>query len=213
MARKRKFIAGIPIIYRGETDTLRNWCSRLYLEYSTVAMRFRRGERDPDKLFATTPVKRYNSDIPTAFISTTAGNYAYRDLFTLLTPDIAAKVREMFGHDIEATNDFVSRLLVRALSELIGAVDESDPAWMFTPYLSKYQAALLSDFRYTREDELREFVRDVLTTLIPAAIERRLGIPREDPRPVHARREPLTPGASLIDLDADPDIGLHTTLR
>jgi hypothetical protein len=57
-------IANTPITYRGETYSLASWCRILSLTYTTVRMRYTRGQRDVTKLFAPTPVSKDGWDNP-----------------------------------------------------------------------------------------------------------------------------------------------------
>jgi hypothetical protein len=40
------------VTYQNRTQTLRQWADELHLNFDTIKMRYRRGQRDPSKLFA-----------------------------------------------------------------------------------------------------------------------------------------------------------------
>jgi hypothetical protein len=82
-------IAGAQIEHNGKTMALSEWAHELGLSYATVRMRYTRGIREPQRLFAST--RFYRAQKPPQQVSAQLPNHTLLD--DLFPKDIAAEIR------------------------------------------------------------------------------------------------------------------------
>ena len=81
-------IAGAQIEYNGKTMALSEWAHELGLSYATVRMRYTRGIRDPQRLFA--PTRFYRGQKPPKQVDAQVPNRTLID--ENFMPDIAKEI-------------------------------------------------------------------------------------------------------------------------
>lgn len=103
--------AGVQVTHNGKTMALSEWAHTLGVPYATVRMRYRRGERDPERLLAE---PRYRRPVATAPKSVT-----HATLDDWFRPDVVDRLRVISRQTNISPIEVVQKIVAKKVMELV----------------------------------------------------------------------------------------------
>lgn len=112
-------IANVEIEHEGQTRTLQDWARVLNVPYSSVRMRYKRGRRTFNDLFSHVGLSGVSVYADDEVGNVTVVHQSRTFLDDLLTPEVAAKAREVAKRANMAPIQVVQKIVTKKLDELI----------------------------------------------------------------------------------------------
>ncbi len=112
-------IANVEIEHDGQSRTLKDWARVLNIPYSSVRMRYKRGRRTFNELFSHVGLSGVSVYAEDEGGNVTVVHQSRTFLDDLLTPETAAKVREVAKQTNLAPIQVVQKVVTKKMDELI----------------------------------------------------------------------------------------------
>jgi hypothetical protein len=111
--------AGVQVTHNGKTMALSEWAHTLGLPYATVRMRYKRGERDTDRLLATPRFKR-------SALSPKVPNPTHATLDDLFPAQVVDQLREIARQAGISPIQVVQKIVEKRVKELMTPQQETN---------------------------------------------------------------------------------------
>lgn len=185
-------VANDPITHFGQTDTLRNWCARLGLNYTAVAQRYRRMPKPVDSVQLFSNIRTYkeprdmrNDLVPESARSRQLRALAYPPAIHMLTEPQAEILLTANGYDPVMVRDVLQDMLRQAVATRYNFTDRHDPLVPDDP-----MAVIYARLPKAQRDKLRANydgdllyifaeLEAIVGSLLPLAVQRRFGVSPE----------------------------------
>jgi hypothetical protein len=137
-------LASVTINNHGIQRTMREWCQLLSLNYSTVRMRYIRGERDADTLLKPTPVSKSNpfDAFPK---SKKLAAVTYTQAFYDLPVEVRELVRSECEFDPQKVRNYITKAVIAYLERSSGQSFISSPTKKSTDQVKYIDISDLED--------------------------------------------------------------------